>query len=265
VKNDAQVWRQAADSPIKIMDFYFESIMAKYDHKDVDGKKKIAQELLNVIAKVSNKIEQSFYVQRLSGEIGVEDKILQDILDGVKKERQNPARSAEAHKKPAETRKSGREYKLQENLLGFIALNPGIFAKTFAGLEELFEDKDFLNIYKEIEKCYQRSKVLKKEDLEQIKRKLSDKVSYLDGSQNLSFIFDTAVFSVESYMDDESFDPLREAEKCILSLREIILKKKMKGIELRIKEAEKNKDAKLLEELSKQQVDLIGKMQETGF
>lgn len=258
VKNDPAVWVRAAGSPIKIMDFYFESILAKYDPGDVNGKKKIAQELLVPISKISNKIEQSFYIQRLSGEIGIEEKILMEILEDAKA-RKNSPRKSEMSTKRTETKKSDRGYKLQENLIGFVGLNPDVFDRTLIELEELFSG-DFLNIYKEIKKCYEQRKALKKEDLQHIKQNLADKLSYPDGCQNLSYIFDTAVFSVESYLEDESFDPFKEAQKCISSLNEIVLREKLKNIEMRIKEAEKNKNSKLLEELSKEQIDLISKM-----
>ncbi|MFA6897427.1 MAG: DNA primase [Patescibacteria group bacterium] len=265
VKSDPKIWQAAAADPIKVMDFYFESVEAKYDKGDVEGKKKIAQELLSVIAKISNKIEQSFYLQRLSGDIGIEEKILAEILKDARRG-QGTVRNGEAHQgKKTPAVKRDREYKLEENLLGFIALDLGRFGERFTGLGEIFENKDFADIYKEIENCYQSRKALRKEDLEQIKQKLADKDSYLTGSQNLSSVLDTAIFSVESYSDEEEFDVVSEAEKCILNLREIILRGKMKKIEMEIRAAEKSDNAELLEKLSKEQMRLIGEIKKTDF
>jgi len=154
---------------------------------------------------------------------------------------------------------------LQENLLGFIAADLGNFGAKFMGLEDIFEDKDLLDIYKEIETSYKSRKALRKDDLEQIKQKLADKASYLTGSQNLSSVLDTAIFSVESYSDEDDFDGAGEAEKCILNLREIILRRKMKKIEMEIRAAEQNNNAELLEKLSKEQMRLIGEIERTDF
>ena len=264
VKSDPEIWRKAAESPIKVMDFYFESTMAKYDRGDVEGKKRIAQELLAVIAKISNRIEQGFYLQKLSTEIGVEGKILEQVLADAKRgiKAARPARTAE---KPREAAKPDREYRLQENLVGFIALNLGSFGAKFMALEEIFEDKDFSDIYKEIKECYQSRKILQGDDLEQIKQRLADKLSYREGSRNLSLVLDTAIFSVESLSDEEEFDTLIEAGKCILNLRELILRRKLKKIAIEIREADQKKDLQLLEKLSKEQIRLIGEIEKEDF
>jgi DNA primase len=259
VSSDPAVWRQAAGSPIKVMDFYFESVMAKYDKNDVEGKKKIAHELLNNISKVANKIEQSYYLQRLSGEIGIGEDVLKNILEETRRAQSGARREMRKDGKPEST-KTDREYKLQENLLGAIILNPGMFDSVFDGLGELFSDEDYLQIYDEIKRCFEAEKTLSKEDLEQIKRKLEAVPSKSQGSQNLSFLFDAAVFSVEFHMDEDGFDTLREAEKCKLGLREIISKRKLKEIEMKIKEADRLHDEKLLGELLREQVRLIGEM-----
>ena len=260
VKHDPETWRKAAEKPIKVMDYYFESVLAAHDKNDVEGKKKIAQELLNDISKVANKIEQGFYVQKLSAEIGVDDNILMDILEEAKRNRKTNRVASRETGKPI-AKRIDREVKLQESLLGAIALNPGMFGKVFSNLGELFEDKDYLYIYKEIEKCYETGKVLKQEDLEHIKRNLEGVSSQANGSQNLSSVFDTAVFSVEFHLDEDEFDPLREAEKCIRNLREIILRKKLKKIEMSIKEADGKRDTELLGKLLQEQIRLIGEME----
>lgn len=264
VKKDPEIWRKAAEQTIKIMDFHFESAFAKYDKNDIEGKKKIADELLRVIAKISNKIERSFYLQQLSSEIGIEENVLTDMMKDAG--RNQPVRTAdERHPARPTVKKIGREHKLQENLIGFIALNPSFFSKMFEGLGGIFEDKDFLNIYEEIEGLYKKSQALRNEDLEHIKNILSDKASYRDGSQNLGSIFDAALFSVESHNEEDDFNFIREAEKCIIGLRELVLKRKLKEIELDIKEADKKGDAALLEKLMKEQIFFLEKMQELGI
>jgi DNA primase len=258
VKNDPQVWRDAAARPIKVMDFYFESVMAQYDAGDVEGKKRIAQELLGEIRKLANKIEQSYYIQRLGAEIGIEESVLVGVLEEGRGREREQRPMARREEKPA-GQKSDRTYKLQENLVGFIVLNPGSFGSVFAGLEELFEDEDYLHIYEEIKRCYEAGKALKEEDLEHIKRKLGG-VPSQSGSQNLSSLFDTAVFSVEFQMEEEGSNTLREAEKCILNLREVVVRKKLKKIEMDIKEADRSQDAARLQTLLREQIRLLGEL-----
>jgi len=264
VKTDPEIWVKAAASPIKVMDFYFESAFSKYNKDDVDGKKKIAAELLGIISRISNKIEQSYYLQKLSGDIGIGENVLMEMMKAAGRE-QKPARSSVSAAKKVSRILPDREYKLQENLLGYIALDLGRFGEKFKGLGDVFNNEDFSRIYKEIENCFEGSKKLRREDLEHIKQNLEDKFSYLDGSRNLSSMLDTAIFSVESYLDEYEFDAVSEAEKCIANLRVIILKKKMKEIEMEIRAAEQSGNAELLERLSKEQVRLIGEIQKADF
>lgn len=264
VKTDPRIWVQAAESPIKVMDFYFESALSKYDRGDVEGKKKIAGELLGIISRISNKIEQSYYLQRLSGDIGIEEKVLIEMMKEALREHK-PVRSFETPAASAPKRIPDREFKLQEKLLGYIALDLSRFGEKFQGLGDIFANKEFSDIYTEIESCFASSKKLRRDDLEHIKQKLGDKDSYPDGSRNLSSTLDTAIFSVESYSDEDEFDVVSEAEKCIANLRGLILKKKMKEIEMAIRAAEKSGNAELLEKLSKEQVRLIGEIRKEGF
>ncbi|MDD3006158.1 MAG: DNA primase [Candidatus Pacebacteria bacterium] len=269
VKSDPQVWVEAAANPIKVMDFYFESALDENnDWRDVENKKNIAKNLLRIISIISNNIERSYYLNKLSfaiGEIGISEKDLWGTMLAVEKE-QKPARNNDAYQSnKASVAKPDREYKLQEKLLGFVAVDLSNFGAKFEGLDELFENKDFLDIYKEIEDCYKSRKSLLKEDLEQIKQKLEDKDSSHVGSQNLASVLDTAIFSVESHSDEDEFDIVSEAEKCIVNLREIILRRKIKKIEMEIKSADTSNNAELLEKLSKEYMRLLGEIDRTDF
>ncbi|MFA7169751.1 MAG: DNA primase [Candidatus Paceibacterota bacterium] len=261
VKKDPQVWKLASEKNKKVFDFYLENALSKYDRKNVDDKKKIFAEVQDIIIKTSNPIERDLYARKISDELEVESSVINELFQQMKKSGAKMVRKKEdAVNKRVVT---DREYNLQKNLLGLIAFDPSFFPKMFENLGELFRDEDFLNIYSEVEKCYRETGVFKKEDLEQIKRKLADKVSYRNGSQNLGSVLDSALFGIEAHSEEEEFNFSREVEKCILNLREIILKKELKKIEMKIKEADRNQDAVLLEKLMNEQVALINKLQKT--
>lgn len=261
VKSDPKIWVEAAARPIKVMDFYFESAFAKYDKSDVEGKKRIAQELLTVIAKISNRIEQSFYLQRLASDIAIEGSILEQILDDAKRQQKNARPFGSGDKEILEKKKPSREEKLEEKLVGLIALNLGAFGAKFADADDIFNDKDYSDIYQEIKRCYLSRKMLRGDDLEQIKQKLADRQSYRTGSRNLSLVLDSAIFGVEAHLEEEEFDTLAEAGRCVSSLREISLRKKLKQIEIDIRNAEKASDTALLEKLLQEQVRLLGEVE----
>ncbi|MDD3190272.1 MAG: DNA primase [Candidatus Pacebacteria bacterium] len=263
VKSDPELWRSAAEKTIKVMDFYFESVFDKYDKGDIEGKKKIAQELLTMIARISNRIEQSFYLQKLSSEIGIEENVLEEVLRETNKRQKTGG--TERKKTEASPVKVSREFKLQESLLGLVIASPEKFSILFGELDQILEDEIFLNIYNEIKGYYKQKGSLTKEDLEQIRKKIADKDSCPKGSINPGFVFDAAVFSIESHLDEEGFDLSKEAEKCVSSLKEIFIKRGLRDTELRIKKAEKENDGALLEKLFKEQSRLMDELGTIGF
>ncbi|MFH0792083.1 MAG: DNA primase [bacterium] len=77
---DAKEWNRLVGEAESIMDFYFDTAFARYDKLTIDGKKKIAKNLLPSIKAVSNKIEQTHWLERLSKDLKVrEDDLLSEM------------------------------------------------------------------------------------------------------------------------------------------------------------------------------------------
>jgi DNA primase len=256
VKKDPKLWQEASQQKIKIMDFYFTSVLGKYDKNDVEGKKKIAEELLNVIAKISNKIEQSFYLQRLSSEIGMSEDVLSSVIEEAKTKNRGSYQVANRKKEKREVaNEADREYMLQQRILGAIITTPELFNEEYVGLGEFFRDKNFLKIYTEIESIYQDKKNLDKNDLDQVKQKIEDEdVSHSEASES-SKAYNAAAFCVEDHDEEDNFNVFKEAQKCVSSLRKISVENQLKEMAKKITEAKNNKDfeleAKLMQEQSK--------------
>ena len=85
VKSNPALWKKTVKNPKPIMEFYFDSVFTKYDATKIEDKKKIAAELLNIISKISNKIEQSHYLQMLAEKLKVDEKVLVETLESAKK------------------------------------------------------------------------------------------------------------------------------------------------------------------------------------
>lgn len=254
VKKDPALWQEASQKKIKIMDFYFDSAFRKYDKNDVEGKKKIAEELLQVIAKVSNKIEQNVYLQRLAGEIAVSESVLGEALKEMQKEDSTKTKFQKKEKKVQEE-EVDREYKLQQRILGAIIISPDIMGGDFLGLSTYFRNNEFLKIYTEIESAYDKRKDLSKEDLEEIKQKLEKEDASSESVGLFLKAYNAAAFCIENYDEEDSFDVSKDARDCVSSLRKISVDNQLKEMAQKIKEAKSNKDAeletKLLEEQSR--------------
>lgn len=256
VKKDPKLWQEASQQKIKIMDFYFTSVLGKYDKNDVEGKKKIAEELLNVIAKISNKIEQSFYLQRLSSEIGMSEDVLSSVIEEAKaKNRGGHQDKSQKKEKKEVAKESDREYMLQQRILGAIITTPEVFTEEYVGLGEFFRDKSFLKIYTEIESIYKDKKSLDKNDLDQIKQKIENEDISRTKESESSKAYNAAAFCVEDHDEEDNFNVFKEAQKCVSSLRKISVENQLKEMAGKIAEAKNNKDfeleAKLMQEQSK--------------
>lgn len=263
VKKDPKLWQEASQQKIKIMDFYFASTLAKYDKNDVEGKKKIAEELLNVIAKISNKIEQSFYLQKLSSEIGMSESVLSSVIKDVKsKNRGNYQDKNYKQEKKKFAMESDREYLLEQRILGAFIIAPEIFSEEYVGLGELFRDKNFLKIYTEIESSYKNKKSLNKDDLEKIKQKIEDEdPSQIEAGES-SKAYNAAAFCVEDHDEEDNFNVFKEVQKCVLSLRKISVENQLKEMAGKIAEAKNNKDFELEAELMQEQSKLVQRKNE---
>ena len=98
---------------------FFRKRFRASDSKKPTDKKKIAQEILNVIKDISNPVEQSHWIKVLSGKIGTEEKVLMDVL--------KKAKSGEIDKElfaKERNEKGGRENSFEKNILGIILAFP---------------------------------------------------------------------------------------------------------------------------------------------
>jgi DNA primase len=265
IKINPDLWREAVGNPKQIMDFYFDSAFSKYDFREVEGKKKIVEELLNVISKVSNKIEQVYYLQVLSEKLGVDERVLVEMLDNFKRKktgfRSDLARSVESIEKP---NVEIREKQLQERLLGFIIVYPQLFGEFFSDVEGLFFSQQFREIYSLIRGLYLKDGKLDAESLQKLRKSLGDEVKFERSGQrsDLSFIWDAAALRIETELENvEGEDNVyKEAVACITNLKKIRLRKDLKRLEKGIKDAEKEnnyeKQDLLIKEFNKCMADL---------
>jgi DNA primase len=80
IRRDPNRWRNAIATAERIVDYAFSRALAMADPTDVDGKKKIAQQLLPVLARLADPVEQSHYLKQLSARLGVDEQALRDAL-----------------------------------------------------------------------------------------------------------------------------------------------------------------------------------------
>ena len=250
VQSDPTLWKNAVKNPKQIMEFYFESVFTKYNASEVEGKKKIGEELLEIISKISNKIEQAHYLQVLSEKLNIDEKVLLENLKDMKKDQRNFQNRSEENIK--EEKVQSRETQLQEKLLGFIVNYPNLFKESFSEIEDLFFDDKLKKIYLLIKNLYLKENKLDEKLLNELKEKLlpTDSSSELeevgrngeDEQNELFYLWSKTSLVVETGMEESGGDAYQEASSCLMNLKKIKLQNELKKLEGDIKVADREND-----------------------
>lgn len=127
IQRDAGLWRNAIAKAERIVDYSFSRAFAHADASDVDEKKRIAKQLLPIISRLPDPVEQSHYLQMLSRKLDIDEPSLRDSLKRTsKKDTPKQQREPDAQLPQAPERSA----LVSERLLGLC-----LFAKP-----ELFEE-----------------------------------------------------------------------------------------------------------------------------
>lgn len=117
ILEDPSQWQKAVETSKSIMDFYFELAQAKLERDNPQSKKQMADYLLLKIKKLSNKILQAHWIQKLSSSIGIKEDILFEELSKVKLETPLISQAEKQAQKATEYSPEKYQPKTRQNLL----------------------------------------------------------------------------------------------------------------------------------------------------
>lgn len=66
IKKDPNLWRESIKKAVPIYDYVIHSSLKRFDKESPNGKKKISEEVLPIIAKISNEIVKSHYIKKIA-------------------------------------------------------------------------------------------------------------------------------------------------------------------------------------------------------
>lgn len=121
-KESPEKLSEAVKNALPAMEYFFQRSFSQYDKNKVEDKKIIAKELLDIISSLSDEIEKSHWMKKLSGELDVKETILTDMLrkatlsgrfSGKKEIVRDPELSAE-----------GKIKVLKDSLIGLMLVYP---------------------------------------------------------------------------------------------------------------------------------------------
>jgi len=241
IKKDPNLWRQSVKKAIPIYDYIMHSSTRRYDKNSPEGKRKISEEILPIINKITNEIVKSHYIKKIALLLGVSEEGVINELSRVKKENTIQRFQRKITPLPQITKKS-REELLEEYLLVEIVQyeNP----KTlFLEIIDIISENDFINsVYKKIfTHLKEINKSNKNWDSDFLfKNTPAELLPTLDRL----YIIDLQFKKVET----DEINGIKETAK---ELAKIGIKRKLKEFTDKIKEKEVENDNNEVEKLSK--------------
>ncbi|MBU2539583.1 DNA primase [Patescibacteria group bacterium] len=255
ILKDPKGWGKSLIGARSILDFYFDSATTKYDKNTPEGKKEIGKIVLPVIKKIPNKIEQSFWVQKLATVLSVKD---QDVLEELKKVKVEQSFLQELVRGVEEKSKIVKEFSepisrkkiLEEKIISLILKEPDSLNLIDIQHLPLFSEK-IKNILEKLkqEKLSLGDKENNKKDLKEVIDNLSVKYNKSDSDEELKDFLGVLSLRAEVEYDE---DVEEEIQLCLLGLKSIEVKDKLKALSAQIKLAESEKDSGKINNLMEQ-------------
>lgn len=123
IRENPEEWKKAVTSAKPVMEYYFNKTFSNLDLDKVEDQRKAAKILLPVIAKLGNKIEQDFWLKKLSQRIDAKEDHLREDLARIKPVKQYQDKKSETNVKIAKPLSSRAEM-LSELLLSLLLKFP---------------------------------------------------------------------------------------------------------------------------------------------
>lgn len=234
VIEDIPAWKKAIKNAEQVMDYFFASSMGKQDRENPKGKKIIAHELLNIIKDISDLIEQSYWIRKLSDAIDVKEDTLTEVLEGVKMKEDK----VNQKRQPTQVGQSIKSEKpkiiqLQERILGLAVLHSKRLDKQIKKFDSKLLDPEHKVIW---------DKILKGDT-----KKISEKLSQFEAQVDYNY-------SADGLAENDT-EPISDWQEVCDQLKVFRKEGELANIIKDIKEAEEKDDEDsltlLMEEFSR--------------
>lgn len=219
-KGGVEDFERRLGGAIPLIDFFFDRLMGQYDAKSIEGKVKIAQEGVQLIAKIRDPIRRDFYLRSLAERLGVKEMVLYDLL------RSSPKRRLKVQEEVKRLSVEGGDLPKSEEMLVRLMIHYPRFIPLISGEGVImeFENQVLRKMAEGLEQLYQRrGRVDPKEVL-----------GYLE--ENIQKRFCQLVFQDEAFEENQMEKIVRD---CIQKIRERRFKRDRLELLKRIQEAEK--------------------------
>jgi len=236
IKKDKNLWIKAVAEAQSVMEYYFSFVVNKFDLKAVEDKKKAARLLLALISKLTDTIEQTHYLQKLGGLIRVEENILRDSLNKIIRQKKY---GEEATKKEISSpmNKKERDLMLGERVLSLGLKYENELPHIINSLKPEAINHSLHSLYKRLVIYYNHKHQLDLDEFKQEARQVNP-----DFGPKIDYLLLLAEKEFGEASDDKFIE--KERKEMVKSLNKDYLCRQIKDLSLKIKETEKNTQAK---------------------
>jgi len=250
VKKDPNEWLEIIKDAKGIMDFYFQHAFAKFNSKNLEGKKEIEKVLLPVIKSISSRTEQSDWLKELAQRLHFDEK---DLLADMRALKVSPADNLSERLPSYQAEKlsepKSRAEGLEERFLGLCLANPQHLAELEI-IEEDFCNEALGKIFSETKKFL--NKKSGKDLTEHLRSSLAPELK-----MKIDYLF----LQVEQHPKSEE-DIIWEIKTCLKELKLLRLRQQLTELSFEIKDAQSAKDKSKIEKLLKKFNQLTAELTE---
>jgi len=241
-QKSSRLWKDSVKEAVPIYDFYISSAVERFGVKTPEGKRKVSEEVVGVLGRISNQVIKAHYIKKLAEKLEVSEEA---VTAEVEKSRRPVVAKAVESKKPSKDQDKTRQERLTEYVLALVLQVDDEVGKLVRSVEEKWLSEGA------VKKVMKRLKEwTKKKRKWEVNRFVKSLPAELAGAVDAAYLTELG----KKLQDSERLET--ELEKTMQELRKIVFKEEMGRLSEAIKEAEAKKDKKKLGRLQKKFVEV---------
>jgi len=245
MQKDPEKLKQSVEASVDALEYFFQKTLSKFDKSTAEGKKEIANEMLDMINHLVDEIKVSHWIKKLGQALEIKEDILTDNLKKVKIQERVTSSDKQAPKEAEVFYPKDKAEILERDLVGLMLVNENVWKAMAERIEE----------YKFIDNKLVKLAVGKGReagfDFDLFLKKLEDQVVV---SEMEKIFFEKKYrLGLDNVLEEvQAENPLEEMKKCLAEIEKENSKEELNKIAKDLKQAEERKDVGAIDFLKNQ-------------
>ena len=255
IYKNAKEWEKILQNSKSIIGFYFDSAFSRHNSKTPEEKKAVSKILLPVIKRIPNNIERSFWIQELSKRLEIKEEA---VAEELKKTKLNQEPFGPEPEQTINLTQKSRKDLLEERLAVLILRSPENLSYLFDDVLALLSPQicQIICYLKENPDFTKAINTGQKIETPELSNELNNLLNYLllksEVEEDKS---SSSPFANARVIETAGLEINEECKDCLREIKSLEIKNKLEQISQEIKKAEKEKDTKKINDLTKNFTD----------